>query len=90
VALPEAMINDSDEPWTVNFSSLRVDLRPYHMATVHYAAHQLEKFRRDDQASQMQLQKFLGYVSRYAASMRIKGGRTVNAVAHYFNRSRSE
>ena len=37
---------------------------PFH-GFVHYAAHQLEKLRRDEQASDRQLQKFLGYVQQY-------------------------
>ena len=85
VALPQPMTSTGDEPFTAN-SSVRVDLRPYHQALVHYAAHQLEKLRRDDQASDRQLQKFLGYVARYMQNMRVKGGRAISQARSYFVR----
>lgn len=79
------MTNGTDEPFMFN-SSVRGDLRPYHQGIVHYAASQLEKFRRDDQASDRQLQKFMGYVSRYVTDMRIKGGRVLSLGKQYFGR----
>lgn len=82
-ALPAAMTSDTQEPYIVN-SSVRRDLRPYHQALVHYGAYQLEKLRRDEQASQSQLQIFLGYVTRYLQQRRIKGGRAVMQGKSYF------
>lgn len=79
------MSSATDEPFTFN-SSARTDLSPYHQGFVHYAAHQLEKLRRDDQASDRQLQKFLGYVSRYLQDIRIRGGRSVRQARNYFAR----
>jgi len=79
------LTSDTQEPYTWTLGTRR-DLRVYHQAAVHYAAHQLEKLRRDDQASDRQLQKFLGYVARYAAATRVKGGRTINTVKSYFNK----
>lgn len=76
---------NTDEPYTIN-SSVRVDLRPYHVAAVHYAAHQLEKLRRDDQASDRQLQKFMAYVQRYWQAMRKKGGSSLTYARLYFRR----
>ena len=74
LARPTPLSSDTSEPFTVN-SSVRADLRTYHQALVHYAAHQLEKLRRDDAASDRQLQRFLTYVSRFLGTMRTKGGR---------------
>jgi hypothetical protein len=79
-------ISTALEPFAYN-SSVRTDLRPYHMAPVHYAAHQLEKLRRDDQASDRQLQKFLGYVQRYTQNTRQKGGTALSPGRIYFRRS---
>lgn len=85
VASCPSLTSSTDVPYTFN-SSARTDLTVYHQASVHYAAHQLEKLRRDDQASDRQLQKFMGYVSRYVQSMRIKGGRAIQTARSYFGR----
>jgi hypothetical protein len=84
-AIPALLTSDSQEPYTTS-STVASSLRPYHQALVHYAAHALEKLRRDDQASDRQLQKFLGYVSRWLQNTRIKGGRAVMAGRRYFRR----
>lgn len=76
----------SAEPYTIN-GVARTDLRVYHKAAAHYAAHQLEKLRRDDQASDRQLQRFLGYVTRYLQGMRQKGGTALTFTRTYFRRS---
>jgi hypothetical protein len=57
---------------------------PYHQGVVHYAAHQLEKLRRDDQASDRQLQKFLGYVSRCLQDMGTRGPKAIRQARNYF------
>lgn len=85
IASAPTVSSDTAVPYTFTLGT-RTDLTIYHQAAVHYAAHQLEKLRRDDQASDRQLQKFLGYVARYAAATRVKGGRTITAVKSYFNR----
>lgn len=74
------------EPFTVG-GVVRADLRPFHRAAVHYGAHQLEKLRRDDQASDRQLQRFLAYVTRYTQEMRQKGGTALTFARSYFRRS---
>jgi hypothetical protein len=61
VAKPPVLTADTSEPFT-DSGNVRLDLRPWHRAAVHYAAHQMEKLRRDDQASDRQLQRFLAYV----------------------------
>jgi hypothetical protein len=78
----------TDVPFRFTGAS-RTDLLPYHQAAVHYAAHQLEKLRRDDAASDRQLQKFLGYVTRYVQSLRQKGGTSLTFARQYFRRSLS-
>ena len=86
--LASSAVSTTTEPWTIN-SSARTDLRPYFMAPVHYAAHQLEKLRRDDAASDRQLQKFIGYVQRYLSDKRQKGGTVLTHARQYFRRSLS-
>ena len=74
------------EPFTVS-GAVRTDLRPFHRAFVHYGAHQLEKLRRDDDAADRQLQRFLSYVTRYLQSMRQKGGMALTFARTYWRRS---
>jgi len=80
-----ASTDGSVEPYTYG-GQCRTDLRLYHRAAVHYAAHQLEKLRRDEQASDRQLQKFLTYVTRYTQSARQKGGTALTFARSYFRR----
>lgn len=87
VARPPILVTATHEPFTIASANVRADLRIYHRATVHYAAHQLEKLRRDDAASDRQLQKFLGYVTRYMQSARQKGGTALTFARTYFRRS---
>lgn len=82
IAQPEVLTSDTSEPF-----SGRRDLRPYHQGLVHYAAHQLEKLRRDDLASDRQLQRFLGYVQQYLQDMRKRGGNALTYTKGYFKRS---
>lgn len=89
LARPTAMTSDTSEPYQVG-ANVRTDLRPYHQALVHFAAHQLEKLRRDDQASDRQLQKFLGYVARYLQNSRVKNGNIVTFAKNYFRARRNE
>ncbi len=83
VALAPTMVSSTDVPFTLS-TGIRQDLVAYHQALVHYAASQLEKYRRDDQASDRQLQKFQGYVARFWQDMRIKGGRQIMQARNYF------
>lgn len=77
------------EPYTIN-GAVRGDLRPFHRAAVHYAAHQMEKLRRDDQAADRQLQRFMSFVMRYVQEMRQKGGTALTSARTYFRRSLGE
>lgn len=86
VPQPSSLTASTETPFTVG-GATRTDLAPFHQALTHYAAHDLEKLRKDPQASATQLQKFLGYVQRYLQTMRPKGGRQVRMV-NYFTRAR--
>ena len=89
VAKPSSMTADTAVPFTDTTALLvRHDLEPYHQALVHFAAHRLELLRKDKQASQEQLQTFLGYVQRYVAATRPKGSRSVRTARSYFRDAR--
>lgn len=87
LANPVPLTSDTQEPFTVG-SAARIDLRPFHQGLVHYAAHQLEKLRKDDNAATLQYQKFMGYVTQYLQDQRVKGGQGLSYVKNYFQRSR--
>lgn len=87
VARPTPMTSSGAEPFTVN-SSVRTDLRIYHKALPHYAAYKLLPLIGDLQGANEQLQKFLGYVTRYAQAQRPKGGTHVTMARSYFRDSR--
>src|SRR3990167_638243 len=87
VVKPSSMTADTHVPF--RFSSVsRTDLQPYEQALVHYAAHKLEKLRKNTEASDYQLQTFLGYVQRYMAMLRPKGPRTLRTARSYFREAR--
>lgn len=79
IAQPATLTSDTSEPF-----SGRSDLRPYHQGLVHYAAYQLEKLRRDDAASDRQLQRFMGYVQQFLQDMRKRGGVGLTFARSYF------
>lgn len=83
IADTPTMSSATDEPFQFA-GNVRKDLRAYHMAIVHYAAHQLEKLRQDDARSDRQFQKFMGFVAQYLADQRIKGGRQIRQARNYF------
>lgn len=83
VARPPVLTSDTSEPYQVG-ALVRFDLRDFHQAAVHYGAHQLEKLRRDTEASDRQLQKFLGYVQRFFQNTRKKGGQSLTMARNYF------
>lgn len=88
VARPATLTSDTDEPFTDADGNVRADLRIYHQAVVHYAAAQLEKFRRDTQASAEQMQAFMGYVQRFVGASKRKGGQAIALATSYFRRGR--
>jgi hypothetical protein len=82
VARPAPMTSTSDVPYTTS-TNVRRDLEPFHQGLVHYAAHQLEKLRGDDQASDRQLAKFQAYVDRFRAKARHTGANMVRFAVNY-------
>jgi hypothetical protein len=82
VARPPVLTSTGDIPYTVG-SNVRRDLWGYHQAAVHWAAHQLEKLRGDDQASDRQFAKFMAFVDRFMGQKRQKGGTTVRLLRNY-------
>jgi len=84
VARPSSMTAEADIPFVLNGSARR-DLNEYAQAAVHFAAHRLEKLRKDKEASDSQLQTFLGYVQRFLQAKRPKGPRSVRTAKSYFN-----
>lgn len=84
VAQPPVMTSDTSEPFQSG-AVVRTDLRPFHQGLVHYAAAILERLRRDTAQSDLQMQLFYTYVTRFLGSLRNKGGRTVTFARDYFN-----
>lgn len=82
VARPVPMTSTGDVPFTVG-GNVRTDLVPFHKALVHYAAHQLEKLRGDDEASDRQYAKFLQFVERFTGKNRPKGQGFVTLARNY-------
>lgn len=82
VVQPAVMTADADVPFTYGANAV-TSLAPYHRALVHFAAADLEKFRKDSQRAAEQLQLFEQYVERYQAKQRPKGGQTVRFTRDY-------
>jgi len=82
VAIPDAMTASTDVPFTLS-TYARNDLAEYHQGIVHYATHQLEKLRGDDEASDRQYAKFLQYIDRFRSNTRDKAGRFVTYAKSY-------
>ncbi len=87
VARPPAMASSTDVPFTVGGVS-RTDLTLYHQAAPHYAAFKLLPLIGDEQGSQTQLQKFMGYVTRFFQQARPKGGQQVQLGHNYLRAAR--
>ena len=87
VARPSSLVDDTSVPFTDTAGVTRGDLVTYHQAAVHYAAHRLELLRKDTQASDRQLQKFLGYVQRFIQSKRKPAGHSIRPARSYFSRA---
>ena len=83
VVTPSSMTSDTAIPFAVS-TNYRRDLVPYHQGLVHYAAHQMEKLRRDYERADKQLTLFLGYVQRYLQAHRKKGPNGVRTAQPYF------
>jgi hypothetical protein len=82
VAVPADLSADADEPFTVS-SNARKDLRFWHRALVHFAAYDLEKFRKDINRGAAQLQLFEIEVQKYFAAMKPKQGSQMRLARNY-------
>lgn len=87
VARPAPMTSSGDVPFTAN-STTRWDLVTYHPALAHYAAYKLLPLIGDEQGSNTQLQKFMGYVTRFLQNARPKGGTAVQFATNYLRNAR--
>lgn len=88
VKVPSSMTSDTAVPFSDSNGLVRQDLLPYHVALAHFGAHDLEKLRKDPEASDRQLQKFQGYISRFFGQSRPKGSRSVRTAVSYFSNAR--
>jgi len=88
VMVPTDMSADTDEPFTCNLNPIR-SLRPWHRGLVHFAAYDLEKFRKDVARSAAQLQLWEGEVQKYLAIQKPKQGQRVRFVRDYRRPRRS-
>lgn len=82
VMVPTDMSADGDEPFTVAANPIK-SLRMWHRALVHFAAFDLEKFRKDTGREQAQLQLFDAEVERFLANEKPKGGQAVRMARDY-------
>lgn len=87
VARPALMTSSGDLPFTVN-STARLDLSLFHRALPHYAAFKLLPLIGDEEGAQTQLQKFMGYVTRFFQQARPKGGQQVQLGYNYLRAAR--
>lgn len=88
VARPRLLTSSGDVPFTLS-TATRTDLIGYHQAAPHYAAYKILPMLGDDQGAQGQLQKFMGYVTRYLQNARPKGGTVIQLARNYLKLSRS-
>lgn len=88
VVLPADLSADSDEPFTISSNPVR-SLRFWHRALVHFAAFDLEKFRKDAQRASGQLQLFEREVLDYLGREKPHGGQTVRLSRDYRGDARS-
>jgi hypothetical protein len=82
VLIPADMSADADEPFTVSSNILK-SMRPWHRALVHYAAYDMEKFRKDTARGAAQLQLYQVEVSKYTGVQKPHGGQSVRFARIY-------
>lgn len=88
VAQPADMSADADEPYQVA-GNPRTTLRPYHRGILHYAAAQLEKLRKNTDASDRHLKLFGAAVAKYHTDQQRSTGSAVRLAQNYRGRIRS-
>lgn len=87
LARPAAMTSSGDVPFTVG-GATRTDLTLFHDALPHYAAYTLLGLTGDENGAQAQLQKFMGYVTRYFGQQAPRGPKQVSLNRNYLGRAR--
>lgn len=88
VVNPTDMSLDADEPFTVS-SDVKITLRPWHQALVHFAASKMEALRRHFTLEDRQRQLFAAYVADYFQHQRRKGPQRVQYLRNYRGELRS-
>ena len=89
VAQPSSLVSTAAVPFTDTAGVTRSDLRPYHQALVHFAAHRLELLRKDRDASDRQMAKFMGFVQRFLQAMKAPAGTQIRPARNYFSGARA-
>jgi hypothetical protein len=90
IARPTAMTASTQVPFTDTNGRTRTDLEEYHQAFAHYAAYKLLPLMGDTEGSEKQLQKFLGYVTRFWQNLRPRGGSHVTMGRDYLRSARRD
>lgn len=82
VVIPADMTADADVPFTLSSNAV-ASLKPFHRGLVHYAAYDLEKFRKETGRSAAQLQLYEAVIEQYINTMKPKSGGRVRFVRNY-------
>ena len=82
VCVPADMSADADEPFTIA-SNAQQRLRFWHRALVHYAAADLEKFRKDLTRQSLQMQLFEAEIAKYTATQQPPNGAPMRMAVIY-------
>jgi hypothetical protein len=82
VAVTTDMVDDTEQPFSIATNPVR-SLRPFHRALVHFAAYDLEKFRKDQGRSASQLQLWEVEIAKYIATQKPRQGQRVRMAVHY-------
>lgn len=82
VCVPADMSDDADEPFSISGNPQK-RLRFWHRALVHYAAYDIEKYRKDINRGASQLQLFEIELQKYTAAMKPKNGGRVRIATTY-------
>lgn len=81
VIIPDDMVNDSDEPFTLNSNPIK-SMRPWHRALVYFAAFDLEKFRKDTAREQAMFQLYQAEVAKFTGMEKPKVGERIMLPAY--------
>lgn len=82
VIIPTDLSADADIPFTYSSNAV-LSFRPWHRALVHYAAYDLEKFRKDTTRSAAQLQLWEDELAKFEGKEKPKGGQSVRFSRNY-------